>query len=232
MNCPLCGTVNNNELDLCNQCGRPIRFGASGFLDNELLSKISQIAQHNFRQGNFHQAIKDINEYIQIEDSDPAAYIFRGKLYDYLAHGPDLSNREVRNILTQGIEDFSHAIFLDPDNSIAYFNRGNAFLARTDFDFALDDFSKVISLSSDDELIKVMAYSLSAFAYEKLGDLDQAMIDHENALEIDSTNEFAILLRDDYLRRTKQSQITLKNLIASGVILIFVMIFFYFMIRS
>ena len=66
-----------------------------------------------------------------------------------------------------------------------------------------------------------MAYSLSAFAYEKLGDLDQAMIDHENALEIDSTNEFAILLRDDYLRRTKQSQITLKNLIASGVILIF-----------
>ena len=149
-----------------------------------------------------------------------------------MAHGPDLSNREVRNILTQGIEDFSHAIFLDPDNSIAYFNRGNAFLARTDFDFALDDFSKVISLSPDDELNKVMAYSLSAFAYEKLGDSDQAMIDHENALEIDSTNEFAILLRDDYLRRTKQSQITLKNLIASGVILIFVMIFFYFMIRS
>ena len=232
MNCPLCGTRNNYESDRCNHCGRPIKIGESDFLNDDLLTRISQIAQHNFRQGNFLQAINDISEYIEIVDTDPGAYVFRGKVYDYLSYGSDLNNREVRNILTRGIEDFSHAISLDPNNTVAYYNRGNTFLARKDFDFALDDFSKVIYMSSDDELNKVMSYSLSAFAHEKLGDLDQAMIEHEKALSIDSQNEFAISLRDDFLRRNMNSEVSSKKVFVFCGTLILVMIFFYFVIKS
>ena len=232
MNCPLCGTGNDYGSDLCNHCGRPIKIGERDFLNDALLTRISQIAQHNFRQGNFLQAINDISEYIEIVDTDPGAYVFRGKLYDYLSYGSNLNHREVRNILTQGIEDFSHAIFLDPNNTVAYYNRGNTFLARKDFDFALDDFSKVIYMSSDDDLNKVMSYSLSAFAHEKLGDLDQAMIEHEKALSIDSQNEFAISLRDDFLRRNMNSEISSKRLFLFCGTLILVVIFFYFVIKS
>jgi len=228
----LCGTVNNHDSALCNHCGRPIKIGESDFFNDELLRRISQIAQHNFRQGNFLQAIKDISEYIEIVDTDPGAYVFRGKLYDYLACGSNLKNREVRKILTQGIEDFSHAIFLDPNNPIAYYNRGNAFLARKDFDFALDDFSKVIYMSSDDEPNKVMSYSLSAFAYEKLGDLDQAMSEHEKALRVDSQNEFAKSLRDDFLRRNMNSELSSKKLFVFCGTLILVVIFLYIIIKS
>ena len=48
--------------------------------------------------------------------------------------------------------DFSKAIELDPENVIAYKNRGVAYYYKGRFYRAVDDFSKVISLTPDDPL--------------------------------------------------------------------------------
>ena len=232
MNCPLCGAINPEESDLCKNCGKPIPLKDSDFFNDELASRIGQIAQHNFRQGNFHQAINDISEYIEIDDGDPAAYIFRGKLYDVLSYESNLNRREVGKILTQSIDDFSHAIFLSPNNTIAFYNRGNAFLARKDFDFALDDFSRVINLSSDVDPNKAMSYSLRGFAYENLGDLDQAMIEYEKALRIDPGNNFTLLLKEEFLRRSIKSEGRNKMFFLCVGILILMLSFFFLMVKS
>ena len=80
-------------------------------------------------------------------------------------------------------------------------------------------------MSSDDDLNKVMSYSLSAFAHENLGDLDQAMIEHEKALSIDSQNEFAISLRDDFLRRNMNQAFKRKASLFEQVKMKYVMSF-------
>ena len=51
----------------------------------------------------------------------------------------------------------------------AYYNRGNAYASKGDFDQAIDDYTKAIELKPD----LVDAYHNRGIAYDKQGDYDQ-----------------------------------------------------------
>lgn len=54
--------------------------------------------------------------------------------------------------ITEAIEDFSHVITRDPENPIVYFNRGQSFLARYDYEKANQDFNRVFDFNPDNTL--------------------------------------------------------------------------------
>lgn len=47
------------------------------------------------------------------------------------------------------IADFSQAIALEPDNALAYFDRGIAYGSKGDYDLAIADFGQAIALNPD-----------------------------------------------------------------------------------
>ncbi len=81
----------------------------------------------------------------------------------------------------QAIADYTEAIELDPDNAMAYNNRGLVYYNLGDLEQAIRDYTKAIELDSKFAL----AYSNRGFAYYHSGDLEQAISDFNKAIELD-----------------------------------------------
>jgi tetratricopeptide (TPR) repeat protein len=83
----------------------------------------------------------------------------------------------------EALEAFARAIELNPNFSLAYNNRGIAYLKLGDYQKAIKDHSKAIEL--DPTL--ALAYNNRGTAYYHLGDYRQAIKDYSKAIELDPT---------------------------------------------
>ena len=93
------------------------------------------------------------------------------------------------------IADYDKAIALNPEYANAYYNRGNAYNSKGEYDRAIADYDKAIALNPDDAI----AYSNRGLAHEKLGDNQKAEADYQRALLLLPGNKTVI----DSLRRLK-----------------------------
>ncbi|NLT49824.1 MAG: tetratricopeptide repeat protein [Ignavibacteria bacterium] len=77
------------------------------------------------------------------------------------------------------IEDFSMAIEINPEDSIAYNNRAVAYHNLGDFSKAIKDYTQLIILNAQNS----MAYNNRALAKVELGDFRGAIADYTKAIE-------------------------------------------------
>jgi tetratricopeptide (TPR) repeat protein len=78
------------------------------------------------------------------------------------------------------ITEFSEAIRLKPDNSMAYYNRANVYSDKGDYDKAIADYSTAIHFEAD----YVAAYNDRGNAYGYKGDWDKAIADKNEAIRL------------------------------------------------
>lgn len=96
-----------------------------------------------------------------------------------------LEAKQTRDKLTNdeldcAIDHYSHALQLDPEYAVAYFNRGLAYFCKGDLDRAISDWDEAIRLVPDD----VEAYYYRGIAYDEKGDQKNAIADLKKALEL------------------------------------------------
>ena len=102
---------------------------------------------------------------------------------------PTVSNDE--------IEKFTKAIQLNPDDALAYYNRGVTYDELEQYDKAIDDYTKAIELNPD----YAAAYFNRGLAYGKSEQYSKAMDDYTKAIELnpddaDAINNRKMLLED------------------------------------
>jgi len=86
-------------------------------------------------------------------------------------------------------EDFSNAIYLDPELAFAYFNRGLDNIIEGQYDWAIEDLTKAIHLNPN----YAVAYHERGLAYYFLGKYQQALNDSNKVIEMNpkDINEYS-----------------------------------------
>ena len=100
--------------------------------------------------------------------------------------------------------DYSQAIKLDPNNALAYANRGGAYayMPTPDYGRALSDYNEAIKLDPNNALI--YANRGDAYAYMPTPDYDRAISDYTRAIELDPDDLLAYKGRATaYMRKSK-----------------------------
>lgn len=108
----------------------------------------------------------------------------------------------LRQDFENAVRYFSSIIHSDDiskkDLGSAYFNRANAFYELGNFDLALKDYSRALSLDPYD----ADAYYNRGNTYSDLGDLDHAVSDYTAAIRLQPDHDFAYFNRGNcYLRQ-------------------------------
>jgi len=119
----------------------------------------------------------------------------------------ELKNEETKNIINlyteqlnteakQGLdkqnfdkvtETCNHAIKLDENNPLSYYNMGNAMLGKKEYDSAIENYQKAVELAPD----YVIAWSNMGLAKELKDDHDNALKFLKKAIAIDKDNSLA-----------------------------------------
>ena len=82
------------------------------------------------------------------------------------------------------IEAYTSAIALDPNDALAYNNRGGAYKDKGQYDRAIEDFNKAIAIDPNDAL----AYYNRGGAYKDKGQNDRAIEDYNKVIALDPNN--------------------------------------------
>jgi len=140
------------------------------------------------------EAISDFDKAIELDEDSYDAYLNRGEIYfrigkksyralthhkrhmGYSGKDGDYESPELDN----AIDDFTSAIRLNPEDSIAYRRRGDTFCKLDKYDKALSDFEKVIDLAPQDPF----AYLSRGNAYHGKKEYDNAISDFDEAVEL------------------------------------------------
>ncbi len=85
--------------------------------------------------------------------------------------------------LNEAITAYSEAISLDPENTAAYYNRGQAYFALGRPGRAIEDHTQAIDLSLNDPQ-QTLAYAGRAMAYTLNGQDEEAQSDIAKAVEL------------------------------------------------
>jgi tetratricopeptide (TPR) repeat protein len=80
----------------------------------------------------------------------------------------------------RAMQDFDHAIRLDPDFALAFNNRGHVYTGKSDYDRAIQDFDQAIRLDADFAL----AFTNRGNAYSAKGEYDRALQDYSHAIRL------------------------------------------------
>ena len=129
-------------------------------------------------EGEKEKAIKEYERVIEIDSDYSEAYEHRAYIYEDSGHHKS------------AIEDFSHAVKLSPDNFHLRLARGNFCLKTENYDIALDDLRKILSLNPvNPDAIKF----LEAILHKKndlLGnnDIGKIIKEYEENMDVDSDN--------------------------------------------
>jgi len=101
---------------------------------------------------------------------------------DYLNRGQAYAKS---GLAKAAITYFSQAIINDPSMGLAFWDRGILYMARGNYDKAIEDFTQAINLNME------AAFSLRGLAYKEAGDFDKARADFAKALELNPGDEMA-----------------------------------------
>ncbi len=121
-------------------------------METQSTASLVQRGRANIQQGNFREAIADFNQALGVNPNLSQAYYYRGIAQRQLESSSSFSNAYVQALQVRGIArlqlgdhqgaiaDLNYVLAHDPDSSVAYVNRGLAYvglgktqLARTDF---------------------------------------------------------------------------------------------------
>jgi tetratricopeptide (TPR) repeat protein len=98
---------------------------------------------------NFDNAIDDLGIYLQIDSVSSLAHwqraVCQAKINEFNASQGTNTDLQSANVLG----DLSDAIQLSPKNAYLYYNRGNLYALRRDYQRAIDDFTRAIALEQD-----------------------------------------------------------------------------------
>jgi tetratricopeptide (TPR) repeat protein len=98
---------------------------------------------------NFDNAIDDLSIYLQIDSTSSLAYwqraVCQAKINEFNASQGTNIELQTANVLG----DLSDAIQRAPQNAYLYYNRGNLYAQRHDYQRAIDDYSKAIELEPE-----------------------------------------------------------------------------------
>ena len=98
---------------------------------------------------NFDNAIDDLGIYLQIDSTSSLAYwqraVCQAKINEFNASQGTNTDLQTANVLG----DFSDAIQLSPKNAYLYYNRGNLYALRNDYQRAIDDYTSAIMLDQN-----------------------------------------------------------------------------------
>ena len=119
----------------------------------------------------FEKAKKDFDKAIELNPNYAEAYYYRSCSYDF-------SDYEHQ------IKDLTKAIEINPNFVEAYKFRGAVYNYICEYDKAINDFNKVIELSSNTSIL-ASAYSGRASSYNGKGNYDKAIEDYTKAIELD-----------------------------------------------
>lgn len=128
--------------------------------------------QH-LKAGRFNDAISVFTNAIRINRGDFKAYLGRGMAY-YLI-------KDYR----KAVEDFSVAIELEPSEPNLYANRANAYTRQQYYQKAIADHTEVLRLRPKDPT----SLAARGIVYAMLGDTGNALIDMNEAIELESRTE-------------------------------------------
>ena len=98
---------------------------------------------------NFDNAIDDLGIYLQIDSTSSLAYwqraVCQAKINEFNASQGTNTELQSANVLG----DLSDAIQLAPQNAYLYYDRGNLYVLRKDYQRAIDDYTRAIALEQD-----------------------------------------------------------------------------------
>ena len=160
---------------------------------------IANVARTHYQEGQFEQAIEEMNRAIRIEDEEPELYVELGEYH--LAAG----NLQEATALAEKCLDRNHRL------APAWLLKGKVHAARGDHQTALCDFQKAIGIdaSSDEAQLQIVQ------AYRKLGDPLRALSAVEKLLEKYPTGqqpELALIEKSTALLELKQNRTAIENL--------------------
>jgi tetratricopeptide (TPR) repeat protein len=125
----------------------------------------------------FDLASIDLQHAIQLDDQDYMAFRRLGAAYSAM------------NNTTEAIKVFTKSIALQPSPK-SYFERGNLYFDKRDFERALEDYTLIIESDVDHDYEDV-SYSNRGECHFVLGDYTSALSDFEKASELTSDNQFS-----------------------------------------
>ncbi|MFP3041465.1 tetratricopeptide repeat protein [Treponema primitia] len=154
-------------------------------------------------RNDFEMAIAEFTEALNLDPDLSAAYMLRGRALfasvskvismedDFSSFSSYNTGGKASPVQQQAFDrataDFTQAIKLDPNNAIAYSERGRAFSNKGDQDKAIADFTQAIKIAPNSDAF----YTNRGIAYSNKGDYDRAIADYTQALRLDPNNATA-----------------------------------------
>ena len=150
------------------------------YVRNRLDGQSKQIAQHPTEAERYAYRAEDYLELGEVENARadfekllslmPVADAFLGRGCFYMRTGD----------LTSALDDFNHAVEMEPTNAMAYSNRGSAYSKLQDMEKALANYDLAIQNNPN----YATAYINRAFAYYKVGRYKDGVADCDRALAL------------------------------------------------
>ena len=134
----------------------------------------------NLLNNKISEVLNNLDQAIKLNDKNAEAYNARGFFYTL-----------IQLDVNRALENFNHAIEIDPGFSDALNNRGILHLSEGNYNLAIDDFNMAIQNNPQ----MTFAMMNRALAYELSDKFDQAVQSYDDVLEIEPENYFALVYR-------------------------------------
>lgn len=110
------------------------------------------------------------------------------------------------------IEDYTAALKINPNFSLAYNNRGNARSRLKDYQGAINDFTQAIQINRNWGTLGIASvYNNRGNAYAALGELQRGIVDYNQAIRLDSNNANAYYNRGLAYREQGRRRLALQD---------------------
>jgi len=155
-------------------------------------------------RGDYEMAIEDFTEAIKLDTNLVVAYMLRGRalrasistisvvgadfssIFGGLKGRKEATADQIR-VIDLAIADFIIAIRLEPNNAVAYRERGVLYFLKGDKDQAIADYNQAIRLDPN----YAYAYYNRGLAYYDKKDYDRAIADYNQAIRLDPNYAYA-----------------------------------------
>lgn len=133
------------------------------------------ISVRYFKEGNFQEALTQINICIEAEQHNNEFYFFRARVLSRMGN------------LQGAIDDFDYLISLEPYNPTFISDRAVVLHMLNRNEEAIQEFDRALNLEPGNPY----RYSSRAFFKDRIGDLEGAIADYEKAIELDPEDAVA-----------------------------------------